>query len=78
MPGVKEGVELMQDVTLAKVNASLTLISGATVSNGSLRWFAQRYNVSYAWVFSGNDGALYRSYCTGAFSVQAVTSFNVR
>ena len=79
MPGVKEGVELMQDVTLAKVNASLTLISGATVNNGSHRWFAQRCSDSSAWIFSGvSGGLLYLNYCTTAFSVQAVTSFNVR
>lgn len=78
MPGVKEGVELMKDVTLAKVNASLTLISGATVSDDSTRWFAQRCSDSSAWIFGGGSGALFDRNFTSAFSVQAVTLFNVR
>ena len=72
MPGVYEGTALMRDAVLAKVNASMSKIGGATVSNGSNRWFAQRGNDKSAWHFNGNYGNLFSSDCTYARVVQAV------
>ena len=77
MPGVKEAVELMKDATLAKVNASLTLLSEETVSNGALRWFAQKSSAGYAWLFHGTYGTLRNYHVDNGFTVQAVTSFSV-
>lgn len=72
MPGVYEGTALMRDAVLAKVNASMSKIGGAIVSNGSYRWFAQRYDVTYAWFFYGINGSLSYSSCASTRVVQAV------
>lgn len=72
MPGVYEGTALMRDAVLAKVNASMSKIGGATVSIGSYRWFAQRYSDANAWYFNGKYGVLTYYYCTYAGVVQAV------
>ena len=77
LPGVYEGTALMRDAVLEKVNASMALISGASISNSSSRWFAQRYNASYAWDFSGNSGTLSHSYVTNEVTVQAVVLLEV-
>ena len=72
MPGVYEGTAFMRDAVLAKVNASLTKISGATISNSASRWFAQRFSAAYAWIFNGYYGTLYYYNCTGTYQVQAI------
>ena len=77
MPGVYEGTALMRDAVLAKVNASMSLINGAEISNGTYRWFAQRYDVTNAWFFDGSGGVLGGGYCTYAFTVQAVVLLEV-
>ena len=77
MPGVYEGTALMRDAVLSKVNASMRLINGAEISNGTHRWFAQRYNATDAWLFSGNYGNLINNHCTYAFTVQAVVLLEV-
>ena len=77
MPGVYEGTALMRDAVLSKVNASMRLINGAEISNGTTRWFAQRYNATYAWNFLGSYGLLYDDPCTHALAVQAVVLLEV-
>jgi hypothetical protein len=67
----------MRDAVLEKVNASMALISGASISNGSYRWFAQRYNSEYAWLFYGGYGTLNYDGCTNEFTVQAVVLLEV-
>jgi hypothetical protein len=77
LPGVKEGVELMKDETLAVVNKSLALISGNQVSNSSNRWFAQKYSSTNAWGFGGNSSILLGIKCTSEVQVQVVTLMHV-
>ena len=77
LPGVYEGTALMRDAVLEKVNASMALISGASISNGSYRWFAQRFISEDAWSFGGNGGNLHYSTCTYEFTVQAVVLLEV-
>ena len=67
----------MRDAVLEKVNASMTKISGTTISNGSYRWFAQRYDSSYAWFFNGTYGSLTGYSCTNEITVQAVVLLEV-
>ena len=77
LPGVYEGTALMRDAVLEKVNASMALISGASISNGSYRWFAQRCNASGAWFFYGGSGTLNDDGVTGEYTVQAVVLLEV-
>ena len=77
LPGVYEGTALMRDAVLEKVSASQALISGAYISDGSYRWFAQRYNASSAWLFDGNGGTLYYGNVANEFAVQAVVLLEV-
>ena len=77
LPGVYEGTALMRDAVLEKVNASMALISGASVSNSSHRWFAQRCNASSAWIFYGGGGSLLGNPVTNELTVQAVVLLEV-
>lgn len=77
MPGVYEGTALMRDAVLAKVNTSMAKISGDQISNGSYRWFAQRYGSSSAWLFGGYGGVLHDDTCTDELAVQAVVLLEV-
>ena len=77
LPSVMEGTALMRDAVLEKVNASMTKISGATISNGSPRWFAQRSDSSYAWLFNGSYGNLGGYTCANEYTVQAVVLLEV-
>lgn len=72
MPGVYEGTAFMRDAVLAKINASLTKIGGATISNNALLWFAQRYDDPNAWSFSGYSGTLNYGTCAYTYQVQAI------
>ena len=77
LPGVYEGTALMRDAVLAKVNTSMAKISGAQISSGSYRWFAQRYNEGFAWLFNGSSGTLDVGSCAYALAVQAVVLLEV-
>jgi hypothetical protein len=55
----------------------MALISGASISNGSGRWFAQRGSASNAWYFSGNNGNLGYGNVTYEYTVQAVVLLEV-
>jgi len=56
---VTEGMLMMEDSNLAVINATQTKAGKVTLSNNSYRWFAERYNVSSAWVFNGYYRTLY-------------------
>ena len=77
LPGVYEGTALMRDAVLDKVNTSMNKIGGATISNGSHRWFAQRYDSTHAWFFNGDYGILVNGYCTNGRTGQAVVLLEV-
>ena len=76
LPGVYEGTALMRDAVLEKVNASMALISGASISNGSGRWFAQRCSAGGAWFFGGGSGGLNGDSVAYEYTVQAVVLWN--
>lgn len=68
LPGVAEGTMLMKDETLAALAPSVTKMGTTAINNSTARWFAQRYNVYHAWLFSGNSGFL--TYSGVSFSVR--------
>jgi hypothetical protein len=72
---VTEGVQMMEDSNLAVINATQTKAGKVTLSNGSHRWFAERYNVNYAWYFNGTARYLNSYYVSGALQVGAVALF---
>lgn len=78
LPGVDEGCMLMADETLEKVNATFTAMNVSTVSNAAYRWFAQRYHVYGAWLFSGGDGHLSNGSVNYGLQVQAVTLLEIK
>ena len=45
-------------------------------SDTAFRWFAQRYNGYYAWLFNGTYGNLNFNVVGGVFQVQAVTNLS--
>jgi len=82
LPGVKEGVELLDDATLSIVRASFSLLETKEVTvnpptNSSDRWFAQRSSASGAWYFVGTRGHLNSSSVGYQNLVQAVTLLGV-
>ena len=58
LPGVAEGTMLMKDETIAALAPSISKMGTIAINNSTYRWFAQRYNVNYAWIFHGNNGTL--------------------
>lgn len=58
LTGIREGVTMMDDENMARINATRRKMGHTLISNGSTRWFAQRYNVYFAWLFNGNNGTL--------------------
>ena len=77
LPNVWDGAELMRDDILAKVAATMSKCGGSAPNNSAHRWFAQRYNASYAWIFYGGGGALDYGYVPYEFTVQAVALLDV-
>jgi hypothetical protein len=69
---VTEGVLMMEDSNLAVINATQTKAGKVTLANSSLRWFAERYDVNYAWLFNGFTRTLYHHDVYNAFQVGAV------
>lgn len=55
---VDEGVLVMEDSNLAVINATQTKADKVTLANNSVRWFAERYGVYYAWFFNGTNRTL--------------------
>lgn len=72
LPGVLEGTELMKDACLAALAPSITKMGTTAINNGTSRWFAERYNVFYAWFSYANSGRLYGGYVNSASRSQAV------
>ena len=70
--GVLEGLEFMEDEKMAIINATRRKMGHTLLSNSSYRWFAQRYNVINAWIFSGSNGTLYYLNVGNTFQVQGV------
>lgn len=69
---VTEGVLMMEDANLAVINATQTKAGKVTLANSSYRWFAERYNVGGAWVFSGGTRYLSYSNVTSAGQVGVI------
>ena len=77
-PGVIEGVQMMDDKTIALVNPTATKMGIPTISNGSSRWFAQRYSAPYAWYFGGSYGNLGSANVHSAILSQAVALYKIK
>jgi hypothetical protein len=73
LQGVHEGVQFMDDANIAVINRTLSKMGKSTISNGTSRWFAQRYTVSNAWLFGGTNGTLnHNTDVNGAFRARAL------
>ena len=77
LPGVLEGTELMKDACLAAMEPSITKMGTTAINNSTYRWFAQRYNVYYAWLFGGGSGYLNSYGVYLAYRVQAVALLEI-
>lgn len=58
------------------LNMALILAGAKEIDFSAYRWFAQRYNVNYAWFFFGNHGILGYDNVVYAFRCQAVALWN--
>jgi len=67
-----EGVLMMEDANLDAINRTQTKAGKVTLSNSSYRWYAERYDVSACWNFSGYTRTLYYSFVFTAFQVGAI------
>lgn len=74
--GVEDGIVFMDDSNMATINRTRSKMGHALISNGSYRWFAQRYSVNDAWRFHGNSGNLNHYDVTNGFQVGAVALLN--
>ena len=78
-PGVLEGSYMMLDATVNKVAATQQRAGDATVLNNStVRWWAQRCYVGYAWIFHGGGGYLNGSYVSDGYRGQAVALLTIK
>ena len=77
LPGVDEGTMLMKDETLAVLAPSVSKMGTTSINNSTHRWFARRYNVNYAWIFSGGSGFLNSGYVSGTNRCQAVALLEI-
>ena len=78
LPGVAEGTMLMRDETLAKLSSSISKMGTTSINNSTTRWFAQRYNVNYAWIFYGPYGYLdYYRVVNNSYRCQAVALLKI-
>ena len=77
LPGVAEGTMLMKDKTLAALAPSISKMGTTAINNSTYRWFAERYNVSIAWFFSGNNGFLNYGYVSYRYRCQAVALLEI-
>ena len=60
--GAREGLLLNSDEGLAGLNSVQRKASKTQLNNATDRWFAQRYNVNFAWLFNGTNRMLYGTY----------------
>ena len=77
LPGVAEGAMLMRDETIAALSPSISKMGTTPINNSTYRWFAQRYHVSYAWMFYGGHGTLNNNPVNNAFRCQAVALLEI-
>ena len=77
LPGVAEGTILMKNETLAALAPSITKMGTTAINNSTYRWFAERYNVYYAWIFGGDNGYLNNTNVNYAFRCQAVALLKI-
>lgn len=77
LPGVAEGAMLMRDETIAALSPSISKMGTTTINNSTYRWFAQRYDVSNAWLFYGNNGNLGYGTVPGALRCQSVALLEI-
>ena len=77
LPGVLEGAELMKDDCINTLAQSVTKMGTTAINNSTYRWFAQRYNVSTAWFFNGNNGYLYFNFVNISYRCQAVALLEI-
>lgn len=78
LQGVHEGVQFMDDGNISVINRTLSKMGKTTVSNGTHRWFAQRFNVYSAWFFSGNYGTLNNVSVPITFRARALALLNFK
>ena len=76
--GVSEGSIVMDDDTLAAINATRSKQGDTQISNASYRWFAQRYYVLNAWTFNGYYGNLTNNGVNTTNQVGAVTLYKFK
>ena len=77
LPGVDEGTLLMKDATLSALAPSVQKMGTTAINNSTGRWFAQRYHVNSAWVFSGNYGTLNYNSVYYRYRCQAVAILEI-
>ena len=77
LPGVAEGAMLMRDETIADLAPSISKMGTTAINNSTPRWFAQRYNVIYAWIFYGSHGYLSNGYVYTTYRCQAVALLDI-
>ena len=77
LPGVAEGAMLMRDETIADLAPSISKMGTTAINNSTHRWFAQRYNVIYAWIFYGSHGYLSNGYVYTTYRCQAVALLDI-
>ena len=70
---VTDGIEYMEDSTLAKLAEAQTRMGTTVITNSVGRWFARRYSANNAWYFNGTYGTLNVYGVNGAGRCQAVT-----
>lgn len=70
LTGVEDGMIFMDDTNMAVINATRTKMGHTLIYNGSNRWFAQRCNANFAWIFYGNGGTLSNTSVYYRFQVQ--------
>jgi hypothetical protein len=75
---VTDGMELYEDETYNIFRASQESAGAAKIVNNASRWFARRYYVNTAWLFSGNYGTLSSYNVNYAFRVAAVTLLKIK
>ena len=69
---VREGCIIMDDANNAAINTTRAAQGLTQISDATYRWFAQRSNVYYAWIFNGAHGNLNNYYVYNTNQVGAV------
>jgi hypothetical protein len=69
---VTDGVEYMNDATMAKLAAAQTAMGTTVIDNTVTRWFARRVNATSAWFYYATYGPLYIYNVPNALRCQAV------